>query len=58
MNMIGHQHIGVQITLMLLAGLSKLAQVKLIVLIRVKNGFTVIAPNNYMLGLAGQVKAG
>ena len=40
-----------------LTGLPKFVQAKLRVLICIKNGFTVNAPNNHMLGLAGEVKA-
>jgi hypothetical protein len=53
MDMISHQHIGVDLTAMLFAGRLKLFQIKMVIRIATENLGTIVTANNNMLRLAG-----
>ena len=53
MHMIRHQHIGVDVALVLLGGILQLVEVKMVILVGVENWGAIIAANNHMLRMTG-----
>ena len=53
MDVVGHQHIGMDFALVFVAGLLELLKIKAIVLIPIENGITINAADNNVLRLAG-----
>ncbi len=57
MHMVGHEHIGVYLTMMALAGVYQLGEVDPIILISCENGLAVVTPLNNVLRMSGQDEA-
>jgi len=57
MDMIGHEHIGMNIALMFLRRRIELFQIKAVIVLCSKNVLAIIAPLDDMLRLAGYYKA-
>jgi hypothetical protein len=57
MDVVCHEDIGVNVTMMVLASGSQLGEVESIILIGYEDGLAIVAPLNDMLGMTGQHKA-
>jgi len=58
MHMIGYEHLGMNLTLILITGLEQVIQISVVILFCVKTGLSVVTPLYDVLRNAGQVKAG